>query len=105
VTALRLPVLAGLSAALNYRLEEIDYFYVPRWAGGWRPWRARAALCLPFELCGLTLLALAPRTVLKAAYHLLAQGWPRLRTVAGRAGLRTEQGATRRSGTGGAARA
>jgi glycosyltransferase involved in cell wall biosynthesis len=99
VTALRLPLLACTALQLNLRLVLVEYYYVPRWERGWRPWQLRALICLPVEIVGLTLLSLAPRVALTAAYRLSARVWPRLRGIAGRDEVRTSQGAGRRSAT------
>jgi hypothetical protein len=97
VTALRLPVVAVMSARLNQRLVLLEYYYLPRWERGWRPWQLRALICLPVEIVGLTLLSLAPRAALTSAYRLCVRVWPRLRGIAVRDELRTGQGAVRRS--------
>jgi hypothetical protein len=86
VTALRFPWLVGVAAMLNLRLVPIEYVYRPRWQRGWRPWHPVALARLTFELPLLALLALMPRTILKAGYRAVARFMPGPRPPLGHSG-------------------
>lgn len=47
VSALRFPVVVLVSAYLCWRLLRVEYYYLPKWESGWRPWHGKVLLSVP----------------------------------------------------------
>ena len=95
MSVLRFPGLVGVAALLNLRLVAVEYYYLPRWQRGWRPWHPAALARFLFEAPLLLALALAPRSVVKSGYRVYARLWSRLWPGEARGGADLRSGGAR----------